>query len=542
MPKKNADVTLETLQKIFTVPESEDSTLAKIEKEISSNLRGFLKAHIVARDTLPVNLEKEFETFRIPEDPIYVSEQADFLLSKVVSQSVHTASPRFVGHMTSALPYFMLPLAKMMIALNQNLVKIETSKSFTPLERQVVGMLHELVYKRNSNYYKKNLQNHDCALGAFASNGTVANITALWVALNRLLPKAKLFGGVGEEGLFAALQHWGYQGAAILVSKRGHYSLQKAANILGIGKKNLISVATDENNKISTDRLRRKIMELRAKKIGIVAIVGIAGTTETGSVDPLKEMAALAKEFGIHFHVDAAWGGPTLFSTKYKRLLAGINEADSVTFDAHKQLYVPMGAAFALFKDQQALSAIEHTAEYIIRKGSRDLGRRSLEGSRPGMAMLVHSGFRIIGRRGYEMLIDLGIQKTKSFAETIRKADDFELVSAPELNILTYRYIPAAAKKLLASKNRRELQHINERLNQLTITIQKDQRDNGRSFVSRTVLEPMRYGGQPISVFRVVLANPLTKEKHLTEMLDEQRSIAEQIMAKEDDWAVQTGT
>ena len=535
-PTKNADVTLETLQKIFTVPESEESTLAKIEKEISSNLRGFLKAHIVSSDTLPVNLEKEFEDFKIPEEPIYVSEQADFLLSKVVAQSVHTASPRFVGHMTSALPYFMLPLAKMMIALNQNLVKIETSKSFTPLERQVIGMLHELIYKRNENYYKKYLQNHEYALGAFTSNGTIANITALWVALNRLLPRAKLFDGVGEEGLFSGLQYWGYQGLAILVSKRGHYSLQKAANLLGIGKKNLIAIPTDQNNKIKIDRLRQKIMELRSKKVGIVSIVGIAGTTETGHVDPLKDMASLAKEFGIHFHVDAAWGGPTLFSTKYKRLVAGINEADSVTFDAHKQLYVPMGAGFALFKDQQALAAIEHTAEYIIRKGSRDLGRRSLEGSRPGMAMLVHSGFRIIGRRGYEMLIDLGIQKARDFANMIKDANDFELVSAPELNILTYRYIPEVAHAFLKSKNPRDVHLVNERLNQLTIAIQKEQRDHGRSFVSRTVLEPQRYRGQAINVFRVVLANPLTKEKHLVEMLDEQRKIAASIIESEDSW------
>ena len=76
-----------------------------------------------------------------------------------------------------------------------------------------------------------------------------------------------------------------------------------------------------------------------------MAICGVAGTTETGNVDPLDAMADIAREFGAHFHVDAAWGGPTLFSRTYKHLLRGIEKADSVTFDAHKQLYVPMGVA-----------------------------------------------------------------------------------------------------------------------------------------------------------------------------------------------------
>ncbi|NRA66389.1 MAG: putative pyridoxal-dependent aspartate 1-decarboxylase [Pseudobacteriovorax sp.] len=540
MQRKNAAVTLETLYKIFTIPESEDSTLAKIEKEISQNVRGFLKAHIVSSDTLPVNLEKEFADFKIPDDPVYVSQQADFLLSKVVSQSVHTASPRFVGHMTSALPYFMLPLAKMMIALNQNLVKIETSKAFTPLERQVLGMLHELVYRKSASFYQRNLQNQEVSLGSFCSNGTIANITSLWVALNRLLPKSKGFAGVGEEGLFAAVDYWGYKSLAILVSKRGHYSLQKAANLLGIGKRNLIAIPTDQNNKIKMDKLKQKIIELRQKKVGIVAMVGIAGTTETGNVDPLKDMAEVAKEYGIHFHVDAAWGGPTLFSNKYRKMLAGIEEADSVTFDAHKQLYVPMGAGFALFKDQHALSTIEHTAEYIIRKGSRDLGRRSLEGSRPGMAMLVHSGFRIIGRRGYEMLIDMGIEKAKLFARMILESPDFELVSEPELNILTYRFLPADAAPYLRNGDKRNVTEANERLNSLTVAIQKEQRDKGKTFVSRTALQMDKYHGQTINVFRVVLANPLTQEKHLIEIMEEQRRIAARIMMEDKSW--KTGT
>lgn len=526
MQKLTPSVTKETLNRIFTVPESADSTLGRIEKSISENLLGFLKESIVASNTAPSALEDQFRDFAIPEQPVYVSEQAEYLMEKVVSQSVHVASPKFIGHMASALPYFMLPLSKMMIALNQNLVKIETSKAFTPLERQVIAMLHHLVYRQDEGFYSRHIQNHETALGVFCSNGTIANITALWVAVNKLFPADGDFEGLSEEGLYAALQHYNKKGLAILVSERGHYSLRKAANLLGIGKKNLISIPTDASSKVQITALKEKITELKEDGIAVAAIVGIAGTTETGSVDPLSELAELCQKERIHFHVDAAWGGPTLFSTRHAHLLDGIEKADSVTFDGHKQLYVPMGAAFALFKDPGSLSSVEHYAEYIIRKGSRDLGRTTLEGSRSGMAMLVHSGFRIMGRLGYELLIDTGLEKAKAFAAMIEKAEDFELITAPELNILTYRYVPKRVRAQLETADIEQRLRINEHINRLTVTIQKDQRERGQSFVSRTSLKLDRYDQQKINVFRVVLANPLTEIEHLQEILDEQREIA----------------
>jgi glutamate decarboxylase len=262
-------------------------------------------------------------------------------------------------------------------------------------------------------------------------------------------------------------------------------------------------------------------------------VVGIAGTTETGNVDPLDQLADICEAHGIHFHVDAAWGGPTLFSKKYGQLLRGIERADSVTFDAHKQLYVPMGAGMVLFQNPRSLTLVAHYAEYIIRKGSRDLGRMTLEGSRPGMALLVHSGLRIIGRRGYEMLIDMGIEKARTFADMIRASSDFELVTEPELNLLTYRYVPPDVRSYMQNCSREELVNINNHLNRLTITIQKEQRDRGSSFVSRTALEPIRYHHQLINVFRVVLANPLTQLKHLEDILVEQREIARRLLTGE---------
>jgi putative pyridoxal-dependent aspartate 1-decarboxylase len=524
--KRQATASEEALWRIFTVPEAPDSTLSIIEQNISQNLAGFLRESIVAVEKPLWQIERDFQAHQIPSEPKFVSDYAEQMMEKLVAHSVHTAAPSFIGHMTSALPYFVLPLSKMMVGLNQNLVKIETSKAFTPLERQVIGMMHHLVYGEGDSFYKKWMHSANHSLGAFCSGGTIANITALWIARNRLLKADGDFKGVAKEGLFRAMKYYGYEGLAILVSERGHYSLGKAADILGIGREFLVPVKTDANNKVQSDEMRRVSRELNDKNIKVMAIVGVAGTTETGNVDPLNDLADLAAELGCHFHVDAAWGGATLLSDKYRHLLSGIERADSVTIDAHKQMYVPMGAGMVVFKHPSSAHAIEHHAEYILRKGSKDLGSQTLEGSRPGMAMLVHACLQVIGRQGYEILINRSLDKARYFAGLIKDHAEFELITEPELCLLTYRYVPAEVQRAMAVASAEKLHKFNELLNGLTRFIQKTQREEGRSFVSRTRIKPERYQRQDTVVFRVVLANPLTTDQILFDVLEEQQQIA----------------
>ena len=526
MPNK-ARATLETLYRIFTVPEAPESTLGMVDQAITGDVAGFLQTHIVAIERNLEEIETSFGSSAIPEEPTYVSEYTEFVKDNLVAQSVHTAAPGFVGHMTSALPYFMLPLARLMTALNQNLVKVETSKAFTPMERQVLAMIHHLVYRRPGDFYPPWIHNSQAALGAFCSGGTIANVTALWLARNRLFAPDGEFRGIAQEGLGRALKHRGCEGIAVFVSERGHYSLGKAADLLGIGRDHLVKVRTDDNNRIDLKALRAEYRRLRDENILPLALVGIAGTTETGNVDPLEALADFAQELGCHFHVDAAWGGPTLFSDRHRYLLAGIERADSVTIDAHKQLYVPMGAGMVVFKDPTAVTAIEHHANYILRHGSKDLGSHTLEGSRPGMALLVHAGLSIIGRKGYELLIDLGIERARTFAAMIRQHPDFELSSEPELNILTYRYCPQSVQQTLFAATKEQRTAINALLDQVCQLIQKHQREAGKTFVSRTRLHNARYG-EEITVLRSVLANPLTTDDILTSVLAEQCEIAQQ--------------
>jgi hypothetical protein len=323
-PRELAKANLENLYRIFTVPEAPDSTLGQIDQAIADNVTGFLQEHIVALERSLEEIEGDFNDSRIPEEPTFVSEYTEFVKEKLVAQSVHTAAPGFVGHMTSALPYFMLPLSRIMTALNQNLVKVETSKAFTPMERQVLAMLHRLVYAGDDEFYQRWIHNSEHALGAFCSGGTIANVTALWTARNRLCAPDGEFKGIAREGLVRALQHLDCRGLAVLVSQRGHYSLGKAVDLLGIGRDNLVRIETDDHNRINLAELRRECRRLQDDGIRPLALVGIAGTTETGSIDPLNALADLAAEIGCHFHVDAAWGGPTLFSSSHRHLLDGI--------------------------------------------------------------------------------------------------------------------------------------------------------------------------------------------------------------------------
>ncbi|QIR14111.1 pyridoxal-dependent aspartate 1-decarboxylase PanP [Shewanella aestuarii] len=530
-PIRHADASEQSLLRIFTVPEDASSTLSIIEQKLSEDLAGFLGNSIAALEKPLSEIETDFQAFQIPSMPRFVSDYTDEIMQNLVAHSVHTSAPSFIGHMTSALPYFVLPLSKMMVGLNQNLVKIETSKAFTPLERQVLGMMHHLIYNQNDHFYQQWMHSANHSLGAFCSGGTVANITALWIARNRVLKADGDFKGVGREGMLKALRHYGYDDLAILVSERGHYSLGKSADLLSIGRDNIISIATDANNKVDVAAMRQAAQKLAKNNIKVMAIVGVAGTTETGNIDPLTELAQLAQELDCHFHVDAAWGGASLLSNKYRHLLTGIELADSVTIDAHKQMYVPMGAGMVLFKDPELAHTIAHHAEYILRVGSKDLGSQTLEGSRPGMAMLVHACLQIIGREGYEILINNSLEKARYFADLIEQHQEFELVTYPELCLLTYRYVPQSVQLKLnqaIADNQVELvTKINGLLDGLTQFIQKHQREQGKSFVSRTRIRPAKYQRQPTTVFRVVLANPLTSHEILAEVLNEQAQIAQ---------------
>ncbi|WP_237388278.1 pyridoxal-dependent aspartate 1-decarboxylase PanP [Xenorhabdus sp. Sc-CR9] len=472
-------------------------------------------------------LEKMFSSVSIPEFPVETAAYARHLSDDILNHVVPVSSPTFVGHMTSALPNHLPVLGKILTALNQNLVKLETSHVLTALERQVLGMMHKLVYNRDDNFYQQWLHNSEHALATFCSGGTLANLTAMWACRNQLMPANGDFAGLAREGLARGMLHYGYSGLAILVSELGHYSLKKTVDVLGLGQDALVKVNTDRDGRICINALLTQLQNLRQRNIKPMAIIGIAGTTETGAIDPLNTLADIAEQEQCHFHVDAAWGGASLLSERYRHLFAGIERADTVTIDAHKQMYVPMGAGMVLFSQPTLTDAIAQHANYILRKGSKDLGKHTLEGSRSAMSLMLHSNLHLLGRRGLSHLIDTSIEKARQFADLIRQQEDFELISEPQLCLLTYRYVPRAVLQELREGSETVKQKLHETLNALNQSIQAMQWNAGNSFVSRTCINPVQWARQPTIVFRVVLANPLTTFEILENMLEEQRQLAQ---------------
>jgi len=286
-------------------------------------------------------------------------------------------------------------------------------------------------------------------------------------------------------------------------------------------------VDVDEKNRIDLITLEKTIHTLKKsqKKTAVLAVVGIAGTTETGSVDPLLKLGEICAENRIHFHVDAAWGGPTLMSEKYRHLLVGIEGADSVTIDGHKQFYMPMSCGMVYFKDPMIMNSVIYHANYVNRPTSVDLGIKSPSGSREANSLILDSALKIMGSRGYGLLIDHGIETARKFADEIEKRPDFQLVTPPELNILTYRLCPLDLKNQLVQGDAKTMAQINEKLNTLNRTVQRLQREAGNSFVSRTTLRLANWSGQDIVVLRAVIMNPMTTIEILREILDEQEKI-----------------
>lgn len=521
----------EELLRLFSAKPKSNSSAAAIEACLSSVTREFSEAAYVSSDIDIKQLVEKFAESKLPEGPADINDYFDYLARNVVAHSTHTSSPRFIGHMTSASPWFVQPLSQLLTVLNQNTVKMETAKACTPLERQTLAMMHRVIYGLPDQFYYEHVQQKASTLGIMVSGGTIGNITALWCARNASLGPRDDFAGIEKEGLTAALKHYGYEGAVVIGSSLMHYSLEKAADLLGIGTRGLIRVPTDNHNRVDIDALRHTVAGCQARRLHIIAIVGIAGTTDAGSIDPLDEIAALAREARVHFHVDAAWGGPLLFSRRYKHLLSGIEQADSVTIDGHKQMYLPLGVGILALRDPSLAQSIQKQARYIVRASSIDLGKRALEGSRPANALLLHAALHLIGPQGYEFLIDEGIRKARYFAGLLRRHEEFELLGEPQINILNYRYVPQPLREKVAAGNLTEDDH--HFLDRFNEQLQKVQRRAGRTFVSRTRIETGCYGpNRSLVALRAVLANPLTTEEDLHEVLADQMAIAEELQSQ----------
>ena len=542
---KEVKTNLEYLRKLFIMPDSPDKFI-EFGHDLLEMLHDFFqeKGGIHSAITLPA-LSEIFNQTAVPDSPKLIKDVLGEIKGKIVKHSVKVGNPYYIGHMTSAIPYFMILLEMIIAALNQNQVKIETAKASSFVERELVSWLHRLIFIKANKYYQKNVQNHRVALGNITSDGTLANLTAMFVAREKAFPPDGDFPGLRMSGVEKAMRYYGYSKGVFLVSKRGHYSIVKSANVLGIGEENVISIPVDRNNRMDIKKLRRKVNALHSesKKEGrtkIIAIIGIAGTTETGSVDNLQEMEAVARETGAHFHVDACWGGSAMLVDDYRPLFSGIEKADSVTIDAHKLLYCPMTMGIVLFRNEKDVHFIRHSSQYVIRRNSVDTGRFTIEGSRPFACLKPWAALKIIGKEGYGLLFKQAQKSTSNLKKILDNCGNFETLNNPQLFILIYRFIPAIAKgQLIEWKNSKpslrakdkiksieqKIRKVNNLINGLNIKLHKALRRDDTSFVSRTTVESTTYRPQNIVVLRAVLINPLTNGQILNEIVATQNRI-----------------
>ncbi|MBW2064368.1 MAG: aminotransferase class V-fold PLP-dependent enzyme [Deltaproteobacteria bacterium] len=544
MDKRNKEIkaSLEYLRKLFIMPDSPDKFM-EFGQQLLEMIHHFFKEKggIHSSITLP-ELSRIFNQTSIPDQPHLIKDVLEEIRDKVAAHSVRVGSPYYIGHMISAVPYFMILLEMIIATLNQNQVKIETAKASSFVERELVAWFHRLIFDRSERFYEKNIQNPRIALGNVTSDGTIANLTALAVAREKAFPPDGKFPGVRAAGMKSALSHYKYDKGVILVSTRGHYSIRKAANLLGMGEENVINVPVDRFNRIDIKKLNRKIesLEGQREKTKVIAIVGIAGTTETGNVDNLQKLGEISRRIGSHFHVDACWGGSAMLVEEYRPMFEGIEEADSVSIDAHKLLYCPMSMGLVLFRNEKDLNYLKHTSNYIIRRNSVDTGRFTIEGSRPFACLKPWASLKIMGRDGYRLLFKSARANTDSLKEIIDGCGNFETLNIPELFIINYRFIPAEVKLRLTAwqqeKNRartrkerqtieRRVRKINRLINALNVKLHKALRMDDTTFVSRTTLESTKYRPQNIVVLRAVLSNPLTDRGILEEIVRTQNRL-----------------
>ena len=550
LKKAPVDLDMEHLKKLFIMPDSPDK-FVEFGTELLDVIHSFFQEDGGIHSSISLNdLSKLFSDINIPSESQLLKNVLFEIKDKIVSNSVKVASPYYIGHMTSVIPYFMILLEMIIASINQNQIKIETAKASTFVERELISWMHKLVFKKPDKYYKNNIQNRNVALGNVTLDGTLANLTAMKVARNKAFAARGDFSGVRRAGLYEAYRYYGCSRAVIIVSKRGHYSFEKISRILGIGDSNVIKIPIDSHNRMDIDKLETKCMEIQnhnlknpSNKIKIISIVGIAGTTETGNIDNLAEIGRIAKKNKTHFHVDAAWGGSLLLVEEYRYLFNGIELADSVTIDAHKLLYAPTSMGMVLFKSRNDLNHIRHTSNYIIRPDSIDLGRFTIEGSRPFSALKVWTILKVFGIAGFSMLFEHAFDITCVLRGIVERHNNFEPMNKPEIFIFNYRFVPEKVQRYLGlilkrieSKSRIDvhdeifkLNTINEMLNDLNIEVHKTIREEDTSFVSRTMLDSPRYLSQDIVVLRAITINPLTTPEILKEIIDAQNRIGEKV-------------
>jgi L-2,4-diaminobutyrate decarboxylase len=351
-------------------------------------------------------------------------------LREIIAHSVSVTHPHTAAHLHCPPLIAALAAEVAISALNQSMDSFDQAPAATVVEEWMVEWL------------KREVEFGDEGGGIFTAGGTQSNYMALLLARDSCL-QARFGWNAQKRGLPDGARKF-----RILCSDVAHFTLEKSAAQLGLGTDAVIRIPTDAEFCMSVDKLRARLEDLQRQDLIPMAIVATAGTTDFGSIDPLREIATLARDAGAWLHVDGAYGGALLFSARHRTLLNGIDLADSVSMDFHKLFWQPISCAAFLVRDAKNFRHIELHADYLNPELHEELGipnlvTRSLATTRRFDALKLWVSFKSLGRKRLGEMIDATIELAACAAEAIRRDARLELIHEPTMGCVVFRYRPA---------------------------------------------------------------------------------------------------
>ncbi|MEX0315003.1 MAG: aspartate aminotransferase family protein [Allomuricauda sp.] len=418
--------------------------------------------------------------------------KSENFFSEVLQRTIHTHNPKYVGHQI-ATPAPITTITGMLVSLlNNGMAVYEMGMAPTAIERIATDLLGQKIgYDTDSR-------------GILTSGGTLANLTALLAAR-----KAKVEHDVWNEGHTQPL--------GIMVSEEAHYCVDRAAKIMGLGEQGIIKIPVTKEFTMDVSQLDAYYQKAKNQGIQIFAIVGSAPSTATGIYDDLEAVANFAEEHNLWFHVDGAHGGAAIFSEKYRHLLKGIENSDSVVIDGHKMLMMPALTTALIFKDgAHSHTTFSQKAEYLLTETDEEdwynIGKRTFECTKTMMSLHWFILLKMYGEEVFDQNVTVLYDLAKAFADILKEDKDFELAVEPMSNILCFRYV-------IPGQSLKESNVLNQSIRQQLL-------EDGEFYLVQTKLNGIHY-------LRTTLMNPFTTVEHLKSLLGKIKVAAEKLLTSQ---------
>jgi glutamate/tyrosine decarboxylase-like PLP-dependent enzyme len=355
---------------------------------------------------------------------------------------VQVTHPRYFGLFNPSVTLASVVADALVAMYNPQLANWRTSPAANEIERHTLGWLAA----------KFGLP--EDTIATFTSGGTEANLSAVVVALTRV------FAGYGEHGLRDLKAT-----PSIYVTTETHHGYNKIAHMTGLGRRALRTIATDSNLKMNLEDLRQRVAEDRNNGFFPLMVVGTAGTTGTGVIDPLPELGRFCLEEGLWFHVDAAWGGSAILSPHLKHHLEGIDSADSITCDAHKWLSVSMGCGMFFCRHRDTV-AEAFRADVSYMPGKRvgpvfDPYTNSAQWSRRFIGLKLFMALAEQGQSGYVEMLEHQARMGDVLRSALR-ASGWRIVNETPLPLVCFTREGLVPAEFLAAMHRRQIAWMSE--------------------------------------------------------------------------------